>query len=174
MTAAGASVLAACTPVPGPVILPTQSSADAHATSSPTAAASVQQQVMATVLGYTAAVTEAEKSRDAARARNLLSRYLAAGQVDGMVASMRGVWAKGEIFIGVDVPHILRVTVQSDGAFAYDCDDTSSAGLEYSATGQVVPGSTGIPDMNVITWLSFVDGRWLVQFQTVVDEPCSA
>jgi hypothetical protein len=130
--------------------------------------------VIAARTSYTAAVGEAEQSGSATEAQDLLRPYLAAGQIDAVVQTMTSIWARGEVFFGEDVLHILRVTVTDTTAFVYDCDDTSSMGLKYAATGRVVPGSEGSPDMNLITRLDLQSGHWLVQFQEVVDEPCTA
>jgi hypothetical protein len=138
------------------------------------AALSAQQQVIAARTSYTAAIGEAESSRSATEARELLRPYLAADRIDGLVQTMTSIWTKGEVFFGVDVLHIVRVTVTDTAAFVYDCDDTSSMGLKYAATGEVVPGSEGRPDMNLITRLDLMGGHWLVQFQVVVDQPCAA
>jgi hypothetical protein len=104
----------------------------------------------------------------------LLRPYLAADRIDDLVQTMTSIWAKGEVFYGRDVLHIVRVTVSDTTAFVYDCDDTSSMGLKYAVTGEVVPGSEGSSEMNLITRLNLVGGHWLVQFQVVVDEPCAA
>jgi hypothetical protein len=142
--------------------------------SSTPAALSAQQQVIAVRTNYTAAIGEAEKSRSAIEARELLRPYLAADRIDGLVQTMASIWTKGEVFYGQDVLHIVRVTVTDTAAFVYDCDDTSSMGLKYAATGEVVPGSQGSPEMNLITRLDLTGGHWLVQFQVVVDQPCTA
>jgi hypothetical protein len=177
VAAAAAPALAACAGAGPPTTLSATSAAPPAPTpgiSSPPASPSVQQQVIAARTSYTVAVGEAEKSRNGAEARSLLRPYLAAARINDLVQTMQSIWARGEIFYGEDVLHIKSVTVKGSTAFVYDCDDTSSAGLEYSATGQVVPGSGGIPHMNVITRLSLEGGRWLVQFQTIVDEACTA
>jgi hypothetical protein len=173
IAAAMAPALAACNGTATPVALPVRSPSAATPASPTAAVLSAQQQVMAARTNYTLAIGDAEKSRSAAAARELLRPYLAAGQIDALVQTMSGIWAKGEIFYGQDVLHILRVSVTDNTAFVYDCDDTSSMGLKYAATGQVVPGSGGTPDMNLITRLGLVGGHWLVQFQVVVDEPCT-
>ena len=174
IAAAMASALAACNGTAVPVALPSRSPVAATPASPTAAFLSAQQQVIVARANYTLAVGDAEKSRSATEARELLRPYLAAGQIDALVQTMSSIWAKGESFYGQDVLHILRVTVTDNTAFVYDCDDTSSMGLKYAATGQVVPGSGGSPDMNLITRLGLVGGHWLVQFQVVVDEPCTA
>ncbi|MGH3303916.1 MAG: hypothetical protein ACRDOK_19995, partial [Streptosporangiaceae bacterium] len=138
-----------------------------------TAAASPRQQVIAALAGYTAALSEADKSRNAPAARRLLQPYLAASRIDGIVQAMSSIWATGEVFFGQDSLHVLGVTITGPSAFVHDCDDTSGMGLANQSTGQVVPGSAGIPAANIITHLARVGGRWLVQFQLVEDVPCT-
>ena len=174
VAAAIAPALAACNGAAAPVSLPPRSATAPPAASSTPAVQSVQQQVIEARTHYTVAVGEAEKSGSATEARALLRPYLAADRIDDLVQTMSSIWAKGEVFYGDDVLHIVRVTVTDSTAFVYDCDDTSSMGLKYAATGQVVPGSRGSSDMNLITRLELAGGRWLVQFQVVVDEPCTA
>ncbi|MGB6454201.1 MAG: hypothetical protein WBH47_06880, partial [Streptosporangiaceae bacterium] len=129
--------------------------------------------VIAALAGYTAALSAADKSRSAPLARRLLQPYLAASRIDGVVQTMSSIWAKGEIFFGQDDLHTLSVTVTGQSAFVHDCDDTSGMGLAYQATGQVVAGSAGISELNVVTHLDVAGGRWLVQFQVVEDVPCT-
>lgn len=174
VAAAIAPALAACNGAAAPVSLPPKSPSAPPAASRTPAVPSVQQQVIATRTDYTVAIGEAEKSRSATAARELLLPYLAADRIDDLVQTMTSIWAKGEVFYGQDVLHVLRVTVTDTTAFVYDCDDTSSMGLKYAATGEVVPGSGGSPDMNLITRLGLEGGHWFVQFQVVVDQPCTA
>jgi hypothetical protein len=173
VAAAVAPALAACSGTAAPVSLPPRPSAVTPAAVRRPASLSAQQQVVAARTNYTVAVDEAEKSGNATKARDLLRPYLAADRVNDLVQTMRSIWAEGEVFYGQDVLHIVRVTVSGTTAFVYDCDDTSSMGLKYAATGEMVPGSGGSPDMNLITRLDLAGGRWLVQFQVVVDEPCT-
>jgi len=171
--AAIAPALVGCNATAAPASLPVRSPAEASAAPSTSAAPSAQQQVIAARTSYTVAVGEAEKSGSATEARELLRPYLAADRIDALVQTMSSIWAKGERFYGQDVLHILRVSVTGSTAFVYDCDDTSGMGLEYASTGRVVPGSGGSPDMNLITRLDLAGGAWLVQFQVVVEQPCT-
>lgn len=119
-------------------------------------------------------MSKAQLSGNATVARSLLSPYMPPDRVSGMVSALASIWSQGEKYYGTDIPHVLRVTVNGATAFAYECDDTSSSGLQYTASGKVVPGSQGIQDLNLITKLLLSNGRWLVQNQSVVDEPCKA
>jgi hypothetical protein len=155
------------------VPLPVRPRAAASAVASTAASRSPRQQVIAALAGYTAALSEADKSRSASVARRLLQPYLAASRIDGVVQTMTSIWGKGEVFFGQDVLHVLSAAISGPSAFVHDCDDTSGMGLDYQATGQLVPGSAGSPELNIVTHLAFVDGRWLVQFQLVEDVPCA-
>lgn len=174
VAAAIAPALAACNGTAAPSALPPKSPSETPAVSRTPAALSAQQQVIAARTDYTVAIGEAEKSKSATEARELLRPYLAADRIDGLVQTMTSIWTKGQVFYGQDVLHILRVKVTDTVAFVYDCDDTSRMGLKYATTGEVVPGSEGSPDMNLITRLDLVGGHWLVQFQVVVGQPCTA
>lgn len=171
--AAVAVLLTGCAASPALVRLPVRSS-EVRATAVSAPATSVTQQVIAAFTGYTIALGQADKSRSEAVARSLLRPYLAASRIDGLVQAMSSIWAQGELFYGQDIVRITSVTVGSGRAFVHDCDDTSGMGLEHAATGQVVPGSAGIPRENVVTRLDLVGGHWLVQFQLIEDAPCTA
>ena len=170
--------LAGCGGAAAPVRLParppaTTQAATTQAATSATAAASPQHQVITALAGYTAALGEADKSREASAARRLLRPYLAADRIDAVVQTMSSIWAEGEIFFGQDELHVLTVTVTGQSAFVHDCDNTSGMGLAYQATGQGVPGSAGLSELNVVTHLVLTGGHWLVQFQLVEDVPCT-
>ncbi len=169
-----APALAACNGTGAPVSLPPRSPSATAAASATPVALSAQQQVIAAFTGYNEALGQAERSRNAAEARKLLRPYLVASQIDGTVRTMSSIWASGEVFYGEDVVHVLSVTVRGTTAFVHDCEDTSGAGLENAATGQVVPGSAGIPHLNLVTRLDLMGGRWLVQSQVIEDVPCAA
>jgi len=169
-----APAIAACNGTAPPVSLPPKSPSTTLAVSSTPAAQSARQQVIAAFTGYTDALSQAEKSRNATEARELLRPYLAASRIDATVQTMSSFWSSGEVFYGQDVLHIMSIAVKGTTAFVHDCDDTSGMGLENSVTGQVVPGSTGIPHVNLITRLDLAGGRWLVQVQVIEDVPCAA
>lgn len=169
--------LTGCGGSPGRVRLPARPPArspSAPAKAAATTSTSVKQQVIAAFTGYTIALGQADRSRNAAVARSLLRPYLAASRIDGLVQAMSSIWAQGKVFYGQDVLHITNVSIGSGEAFVHDCDDTSGMGLEYAATGGPVPGSAGIPQENVVTRLDLTAGRWLVQFQLIEDVPCTA
>jgi hypothetical protein len=182
-TAALTPVLVGCGAGAAPVSLPARPPAvtrpvagravAGRAVAGGAAAASARQRVIAALVGYTAALSAAEKSRNAAAARWLLQPYLAASRIAAVVQTMSSIWADGEVFFGQDILHVLSVTITGQSAFVHDCDDTSAKGLDYEATGQVVPGSAGISELNIVTHLALTGGRWLVLFQLVEDVPCT-
>jgi hypothetical protein len=164
---------AGCSSVVGQVQLPPITpAANPAATQRPSA--TPRQQALAAFAGYTAALHAADLSGNAARARQLLQPYLAAGRIPGVVQTERSIWAKDERFYGQAVLHVLSVRVDGRHAFVHDCDNTSAMGLQSAATGLPVPGSAGIPDDNVVTRLDLIHGHWLVAFQLIEDVPCAA
>lgn len=175
LVAVVALALAACAGQLKPVALPSKSPLPVVPAASPSPAESTaQQQVMATMVAFTAALVKAEKSKDAAQVRTLLSPYLPADAVSKTVSLLTSLWSQGEIFYGDVISHVLRVTVDGTTAVAYDCDDSSSAGREYASSGKVVPGSQGMPDLNITTHMSLDGDHWTIQYQTVADKPCKS
>jgi len=174
VAAAIAPALAACNGAPAPVALPPMSASGTPAVSTTLASPSAQQQVIAAFTGYNDALSQAEQSRSAVQARDMLRPYLVASRINATIQTMISIWASGEVFYGQDVVHILSVSVSGTTAFVHDCENTSSAGLENSKTGRVVPGSTGVPDLNLVTRLDLMGGHWLVQSQVIEDLPCAA
>jgi hypothetical protein len=130
------------------------------------------EQVVAAYTGYTAAMAAAFASHSPARVGELLRPYLDAATIRNSVGAFRRAWAVGEVSYGQVVQHIIGVRVQGRAAWVHDCDNTSDAGLQYARTGQVVPGSLGISDDNLVTRLNLVRGHWEVWVQTVEDLPC--
>lgn len=167
-----ALALAACAGPLKPVALPHKSTLPSLPAPSPSPTESMEQQVSATMTNYNMALEKAEKSNDAAQASALLSPYLDPDSVKKTVAVLTSLWSQGEIFYGDIISHVLRVTVDGTSAVAYDCDDTSSAGREYAANGKVVPGSQGVPDLNLATQMSLDGDHWTIGIQTIADKPC--
>ena len=130
--------------------------------------------MVAALTGFTTALGQADRSRSMSIARKLLAPYLAASRIGGLVRAMSAIWARGDRFYGTDVLHISNVRLEGRRAFVHECDDTSGMGLDDSVTGQIVPGSAGVPRDNLVTRLDLVRGHWLVAFQLVEDVPCSA
>jgi len=165
--------------LPGRVVMPSARVAETPTEAVATAAITsplammAQQEVLAAVAGYTRALGEAERSRSSAIARQLLRPYLAAGRIEGLVQAMNAIWMRGESFTGQDVRHVSSVTVAGRHAFVHDCDTTSGMSLVDTASGQIVPGSSGTARANLVTRLDLVSGHWLVQFQLLEDVPCA-
>jgi hypothetical protein len=132
-----------------------------------------RQQVVAALTGYTAALSQADKSRNKSAARELLRPYLAASRIGGLVQAMITIWSRGESFYGADIVHVSSVRIDGLRAFVHDCDDTSRMGLIDAMTGEIVPGSGGVRRDNLVTRLDLVGGHWLVQYQLVEDVRCT-
>lgn len=136
-------------------------------------AISPRQQALATLAGYMTALGEAEDSRSGVVAHGLLTPYLVANRVDGLVRAMTAIWARGDSFEGQEIRHVSNVTIVGHYAFVHECDNTSGMVLVDIATRQIVPGSSGTSRANLVTRLDLVAGHWLVQFQLFEDVPCA-
>jgi hypothetical protein len=165
--------LAGCGDIATSVRLPPKPAPTHAAVASKPRPLSARQQVLAAFTGYNEALRTAGNSRNPAEVTRLMRPYLPAGTISNLIKFDRSIWAKGELFYGHIVRHILTVSIDGRHAFVHDCDNTSEAGLEDARTGQVVPGSLGVRDDNVITRLNRVGGRWLVGIQTIEDVPCT-
>jgi len=168
-----APALAACSVSPARVQLPARPAAAARAALSRSAAPTPRQQAIAALGGYVTALSQAEQSRSRAGARRILRPYLVADRIAGLVHTLTSIWARGDAFYGQDVLHVLSVRVEGRRAFVHDCDDTSGMGLEYAASGQTVPGSSGVAHDDVVTRLEFARGHWRVESQLPEDVPCA-
>jgi hypothetical protein len=155
------------------VQLPAKPAAATRAALGRPAVLTPRQRVMAALTGYLTALNQAEQSRSRAAARRILRPYLAADRVGGLLRAISTIWASGDAFYGQDILHVLSVRVEGRRAFVHDCDDTSGMRLEYAASGQTVPGSSGVPHDNVITRLELAQGRWRVESQLPEDLPCA-
>lgn len=172
LVAVVALALVSCAAQLKPAALPPKSPVPSAPAPNPSPTESAQQQVMVTMVGFNAALVQAEKSKDAAQARALLTPYFTAAMVNSFVTQLAYLWSHGQIFYGDIISHVLRVTVDGASAVAYDCDDTSRTGREYTATGQVVPGTQGVPHLNLDTQMSLDGDHWIIASQKVADEPC--
>ena len=168
-----APVLAGCSGAVAQVRLPPKAAA-APAAPARAPAVTPSRQVAAALTGYTAALDQAEESGNVTQARRLLGPYLLPSRINGVVAAASAIWASGDSFYGQHILHILSVRITGRHAFVHDCDDTSSMGLQVAATGQLVPGSAGVTDANLVTRLDLVRGHWLVESQLPEDVPCAA
>jgi hypothetical protein len=169
-----APLLASCAATAPPVHLPAKTTLPSvRAAAAVQQPSSPRQQVIDAYLGYAQAMTTAFDSRSATQVRQLLGTYLAAATVRNAIRTFSQAWAKNEISYGQVQRHIIGVRIEGAAAWVHDCDDTSNAGLVYAGTGQVVPGSLGLPDQNLVTRLNLVRGRWVVYVQTVEDISCT-
>jgi hypothetical protein len=103
----------------------------------------------------------------------LLAPYLDAATVVNATRAFRQAWAKDEVSYGQVVRHIIGVRIQGTAAWVHDCDNTSDAGLAYAGTGQIVPGTLGTAEDNLVTRLDLVRGHWVIGIQTIEDVPCT-
>jgi len=165
-------LLAGCGSTAAPVQLPVKPAASAAAVLKQPIL-SARQQVVAAYTGYTAAMAASFDSRSPARVRQLLDPYLGAATISNAIGAFSQAWGRNEVSYGQVVQHIIGVRVQGTAAWVHDCDNASDSGLQYASTGQVVPGSLGVSDENIVTRLNLVDGHWMVWVQTVEDLPCT-
>ncbi len=176
LTACLAAGLAACTAAAPTVSLPAKTAAPVvkAAAASVQRPLSMRQQVIAAYTGYTAAMAAAFDSHSPARVSQLLRPYLAAATVRNAIHAFGQAWAKDEITYGHVERHIIGVRIQGTAAWVHDCDNTSDSGLEYASTSQIVQGSLGVADDNLVTRLNLVHGHWVVWVQTIEDVTCTA
>jgi hypothetical protein len=168
-------LLAACAGAAAQVRLPAKPRATAAAAPAPAPQRlTPRQQVIAAFTGYTTAMAAAFDSRSPAEVRQLLSPYLSAATIANAVRAFGQAWRQNEISFGQPEHHIISVRIAGTAAWVHDCDDTSKSGLEYAGTGQIVPGSVGSVDDNLVTRLNLVGGHWVIDVQTVEDVPCTA
>ncbi len=165
-------LLAACAGQEARVNLPPRAPATTHSSAVSRHLLTERQQVIAAYTGYTAAIAAAFASKSKAKVRQLLRPYLGASAIDNTISAFARAWAENEIAYGNVVLHILSVRIRGATAWVHDCDNTSGSGLQNAATGQIIPGSAGISDDNLLTRLERVDGHWNIQVQTTEDVPC--
>jgi hypothetical protein len=168
-----APLLAACAGAAAQVQLPAKAAATTQAAPQATAAQTPRQQVVAAFTGYTAAMAVAFDSRSPAQVRQLLRPYLDRATISTAIQAFGRAWGQNETSYGHAVQHIIGVQIQGSRAWVHDCADTSKSGLAYAASGQVVPGTLGSADDNLVTRLDLVGGHWHIRVQTVEDVPCT-
>jgi len=167
-----ALLLAGCGESAAPVQLPVKPAASTGA--APAAVMlTPRQQVAAAYTGYTSAMAASFESRSPARVKQLRSPYLDAATIRNAITAFSQAWARNEISYGQVVQHIIGIRVHGTAAWVHDCDNASDSGLEFASTGQIVPGSLGIADENLVTRLNLVDGHWMIWVQTVEGVPCA-
>lgn len=164
LTGCGATALSVQLP-PKPPVTPSVAASGAHSLS-------VRQQVVGAFTGYNAALRRASDSRSAAEVRRLMRPYIDSATIVNLIRFDRSLWSKNEDTYGHVVYHILTVQIDGDHAFVHDCDNTSGSGLQNATTGQPIPGSLGVRDLNIVTRLNLVHGHWLIGLQTIEDVPC--
>jgi hypothetical protein len=135
---------------------------------SPSAAAAV----IAAYTAYFPALLAAEPLPQA-RAAAMLAPYAAQPYLGHVLAQIAAYQANDEVSWGSLVPHVTRVQVSGDQAVVRDCQDASSAWLVSSATGRVIPGTTGYARTSLVAALARgSDGRWRLTFLGHLADPC--
>jgi len=173
VTACLAPLLAACAGAAAQVRLPAKTEATAAAAPAAPQRLTPRQEVIAAFTGYTTAMAAAFDSRSPAEVRQLLSPYLNAATIANAVHAFSQAWQQNEVSFGQPEQHIIGVRIEGTAAWVHDCDNTSKSGLQYAGTGQIVPGSLGTVDDNLMTRLDLVDGHWVIGVQTVEEVPCT-
>jgi hypothetical protein len=173
VAAACLTSLAACGSPAARVHLPAKPHAAKAAVVTANQPATPRQQVVAAYTGYTAAMQAAFSSRSPGRVKELLSPFLDAATIRNATGAFSQAWAKNDISYGQAVQHIIGVRISGTAAWVHDCDNTSQSGLEYASTGEIVPGSLGNTEDNLVTRLNLVRGHWMVWVQTIEDVPCA-
>jgi hypothetical protein len=175
---ATAALSAACSAAPAAVKLPPRPSLAASASPSPSATISAQAQVTAAWNAFWAAGTAAERTRNAARAQDILAATTAPSYIAKVIAGMRADWNKNEVTWGQPAEHILKVTVVTVGgiqqAFVLDCQDASHTGLENAKTSKRIAGTSGAATAELDGTLGLVGGQWKVGTVTFVGTKCTA
>jgi hypothetical protein len=131
------------------------------------------QAVTAAYQGYWQAYAAAMSSSRPGRARAILAPYSTPGGIATLIGSLRRVWRAGDVAYGGAVTHVRSVRVTGRSASVHDCLDLSHFGVLDKTTGQVVPNSFGLPDLNYYVTLELSGGRWRVSNMTPVEVPCT-
>ena len=166
-----APLLAACAGAAAQVQLPAKVTATRSAVPAQRTM-TTRQQVIAAFTGYTGAMAAAFDSRSPGRVRQLLGPYLDGATISNAIQAFSHAWDQHEISYGSAAQHIIGVRITGAAAWVHDCANTSNSGLAYAGTRQVVPGTLGSPDDNLVTRLNLVGGRWTIGVQTIEDVPC--
>jgi hypothetical protein len=128
--------------------------------------------VIAAYTAYFPALLAAEPLSQA-RAAAMLAPYAAQPYLGHVLAQIAAYRADDEVSWGYLVPHVTSVQVSGNQAVVRDCQDASSAWLVSSATGRVIPGTTGYARTSMVAALARgSDGRWRLTFLGHLADPC--
>ncbi len=178
LTAGLASVAlaaAACGGQPASVPLPAKGGTAAPSQAVLTRPARTPAQVVtAAYQGYWQAYAAAMTASSPGRARVILARYSTPGGITALIGSLRRVWRAHDVAYGGAVTHVLSVRITGRRASVHDCLDLSHFGVQDKTTGQVVPNSFGLPDLNYYVTLELSGGRWRVSNMTPVEVSCTS
>lgn len=171
------TLVSACSSAPAAVKLPPRPTSSSPSPS-PTASVSARAQVAAAWNAFWAAGPTADKTRNAASAKQILAAAVAPSYITTVVAGMQADWNKGEVTYGQPVEHILKVSIVTVGgsqeAFVTDCQDASQTGLESIKTGQHIAGTAGGAHDELYGTLGLAAGQWQVGKVTFVGAACTA
>jgi hypothetical protein len=164
--------LAACGNSQAQVTLPKKAPSARLARVAP-APPSMRQLVITAYEGYWQATNQAINSASPAAARSLLTSYVPASAISGLVTGMKVLWQRGEQAFGAPVFHIVSVKMTgSKTAAVHDCIDLSHTGFQNRKTGQII-GGLGQSHDYLITTLALEHGRWLVTGAIPVVQSCA-
>ena len=159
--------------IPGRLRTPSAVAPASPASPSPAhAPPSTRQRVVAAYRGYWRAYEAAWRSRNPARVRQILARYVVPGGIGLDLTSDRQLWARHQAPDGAAVPHVLSVRLHGRTAALHDCLDLSHLGDADTRTGQLIPDSFGPPRMNFYVTLVLASGQWLVRTFAEAVQPC--
>lgn len=172
--ALAAAILAGCSSAAPAHPLPSSGPALPAASSQapPPHAPPARQAVVAAYLASWAASDQAERSGNAAAARQILAPYLTGPYLRVVVARMAPYWASHETARGPITAHLQRVYVRGRAAVVVDCQDASRHVLVSTLTGNPVPGTRGPARARLYTTLVLAQGRWRVASITYTGSSC--
>lgn len=106
--------------------------------------------------------------------RQALQKYSVGSYVDFQIREILSARSKGQEPWGKIVRHIGRIEVNGDDATVHDCQDASGAGLADSRTGELIAGTRGPKQRNIIVYLvRGRDGQWRVNSLKQFKEQCT-
>jgi hypothetical protein len=156
--------------VPLPAKAGTAPAAPAAVTAGP--APTPQEAVATAYRGYWQAYAAAMTAANAAQARTVLAPYEAPAGMPQLIKTLQVVWAAHEVAYGGAVTHVKSVQITGTRAILNDCLDLSHFGAVNRVTGQIVPESFGLPNLDYYVTLLRTGDRWRVSNMQSVEVPC--
>lgn len=124
---------------------------------------------------YRAFLDAANKAITAPRgqAHTILMNYATGGFLDFQVRQAGVHQSAHEEPWGRAVVHITGVEISGSDATLHDCQDDANAGLAHQRTRQLIPGSRGIANQNLVANMTRgSDGRWRVAGLRLLQSAC--